>query len=116
MYDRILIVEDERDLATTDVARPDAAGHAGDRGLPPHPVRPTHLRGSSHRDDGQGRRGRSCRRFEIGADDYVVKLFSLRELSLRVRAALRRQGGEPPVTLNFGCGKRPIVIVRIGPS
>jgi two-component system catabolic regulation response regulator CreB len=34
---------------------------------------------------------------EIGADDYVVKPFSPRELSARVRAVLRRsQGGEPP--------------------
>lgn len=31
--------------------------------------------------------------FEIGADDYVVKPFSTRELVLRVRAVLRRSGG-----------------------
>ncbi len=29
--------------------------------------------------------------FELGADDYVVKPFSVRELTLRVRAVLRRQ-------------------------
>src|SRR5258708_32792997 len=29
---------------------------------------------------------------ELGADDYIVKPFSLRELLARVRAALRRQG------------------------
>src|SRR5215510_1446524 len=29
--------------------------------------------------------------FEIGADDYVVKPFSIREVMLRVRALLRRQ-------------------------
>jgi DNA-binding response OmpR family regulator len=35
---------------------------------------------------------------EMGADDYVVKPFSLKELAARVRAALRRTGpgGEPP--------------------
>jgi len=34
--------------------------------------------------------------FEYGADDYVVKPFSMRELLLRVRAALRRaEGGAP---------------------
>src|SRR5690606_21266925 len=29
--------------------------------------------------------------FEVGADDYVVKPFSLRELALRIRAVLRRK-------------------------
>jgi two-component system phosphate regulon response regulator PhoB len=32
--------------------------------------------------------------FEVGADDYVVKPFSMRELVLRVKAALRRR--QPP--------------------
>ncbi|MGA8890889.1 MAG: response regulator [Anaeromyxobacteraceae bacterium] len=39
--------------------------------------------------------------FELGADDYVVKPFSVRELVLRVKAVLRRagrQGTEKPVT------------------
>jgi two-component system phosphate regulon response regulator PhoB len=31
--------------------------------------------------------------FEVGADDYVTKPFSVRELMLRVRAILRRLGG-----------------------
>jgi len=31
--------------------------------------------------------------FELGADDYVTKPFSARELSLRVKAVLRRSGG-----------------------
>lgn len=35
--------------------------------------------------------------FEVGADDYVVKPFSVRELLLRVRAVLRRASpSEPP--------------------
>jgi two-component system phosphate regulon response regulator PhoB len=34
--------------------------------------------------------------FEVGADDYVVKPFSVRELLLRVRAILRRAGGPVP--------------------
>jgi two-component system phosphate regulon response regulator PhoB len=42
--------------------------------------------------------------FELGADDYVTKPFSVRELLLRIRAVLRR--GEappmPPGTLQFG--------------
>ena len=32
---------------------------------------------------------------EIGADDYIVKPFSVRELLARIRAALRRASGEP---------------------
>jgi DNA-binding response OmpR family regulator len=32
--------------------------------------------------------------FELGADDYVVKPFSPKELSLRVEAVLRRSGGK----------------------
>jgi two-component system phosphate regulon response regulator PhoB len=43
--------------------------------------------------------------FELGADDYVVKPFSVRELLLRVDAILRRgvseQTGQPPIV--FGC-------------
>jgi two-component system phosphate regulon response regulator PhoB len=34
--------------------------------------------------------------FELGADDYVVKPFSVRELTLRVRAVLRRREQQAP--------------------
>ena len=34
--------------------------------------------------------------FEVGADDYVTKPFSVRELMLRVRAVLRRSQSAPP--------------------
>jgi two-component system phosphate regulon response regulator PhoB len=42
--------------------------------------------------------------FELGADDYVVKPFSVRELILRVRAVLRRADGpgEPTERVDFG--------------
>src|SRR5262245_20957774 len=36
--------------------------------------------------------------FELGADDYVTKPFSPRELALRVQAILRRTSGEPTST------------------
>ncbi len=35
---------------------------------------------------------------ELGADDYVTKPFSLRELTARIRAVLRRAGKGPPET------------------
>ena len=42
--------------------------------------------------------------FEVGADDYVTKPFSVRELVLRVKAILRRSGSteEPSESLNIG--------------
>jgi two-component system phosphate regulon response regulator PhoB len=46
--------------------------------------------------------------FEVGADDYVVKPFSVRELLLRVKAILRRRGSEEGApategsTIDFG--------------
>jgi two-component system phosphate regulon response regulator PhoB len=50
--------------------------------------------------------------FELGADDYVVKPFSLRELVLRVKAVLRRGEpvAEPPERLRAG----PITVDRAG--
>jgi two-component system phosphate regulon response regulator PhoB len=43
--------------------------------------------------------------FELGAEDYVVKPFSVRELLLRIRAILRRAKSEPPGArmVEFGC-------------
>jgi len=41
---------------------------------------------------------------ELGADDYVTKPFSSRELVARVRAALRRR------ELDAGCGDEPLVL------
>jgi DNA-binding response OmpR family regulator len=35
---------------------------------------------------------------DLGADDYITKPFSLRELAARVRAVLRRRRGEPGIT------------------
>ena len=41
--------------------------------------------------------------FELGADDYVIKPFSVRELLLRIEAILRRtQGDTPPQSFTFG--------------
>lgn len=43
--------------------------------------------------------------FELGADDYVVKPFSVRELVLRVRAILRRAEGPAEAEERFTFGK-----------
>jgi two-component system phosphate regulon response regulator PhoB len=42
--------------------------------------------------------------FELGADDYIVKPFSVRELALRIQAVLRRGSGDeqPQPQLEFG--------------
>ncbi|HEV2690764.1 MAG TPA: response regulator transcription factor [Bryobacteraceae bacterium] len=40
--------------------------------------------------------------FEIGADDYVVKPFGVRELLARIRAVLRRAAPEDTKTMEFG--------------
>jgi DNA-binding response OmpR family regulator len=53
---------------------------------------------------------------EIGADDYIVKPFSPRQLAARVKAIIRRVGGQPmPVAfqvgdLKFVPGKREVVL------
>ncbi len=53
--------------------------------------------------------------FEVGADDYVVKPFSVRELMLRIRALLRRTDEADPSsgTLSFGCLKIDVPAHRV---
>jgi two-component system phosphate regulon response regulator PhoB len=53
--------------------------------------------------------------FEVGADDYVVKPFSVRELMLRIKALLRRSDDpkEADGLLSFGCLKVDIPAHRV---
>ena len=48
--------------------------------------------------------------FEVGADDYVTKPFSPRELALRVQSVLRRAGGQVVVQAALVDGDRPGVL------
>lgn len=56
--------------------------------------------------------------FEMGADDYIVKLFSMRELMLRVRAILRRSSQEATSaerqisvgTIAIDCGSHRVTV------
>ncbi len=51
---------------------------------------------------------------EVGADDYVVKPFSVRELMLRVRAVLRRTQSSEPAALPQG--ERRFADLRVDPD
>jgi two-component system, OmpR family, phosphate regulon response regulator PhoB len=53
--------------------------------------------------------------FEVGADDYVVKPFSVRELMLRIKALLRRTDDTEQSTgvLCFGCLKIDVPAHRV---
>jgi two-component system phosphate regulon response regulator PhoB len=51
--------------------------------------------------------------FEVGADDYIVKPFSMREVALRIKAVMRRfeHEAKPPMTETLSIGD--IVIDRL---
>lgn len=52
----------------------------------------------------------------LGADDYVVKPYSPREVVARVRAVLRRSGGEPLAPRTFRVGSLELDLARFEAS
>jgi two-component system KDP operon response regulator KdpE len=92
-----LYEERRPDLVITDLAMPRADGHAViaavrriDEGTP---ILVLSVRGEEED---------KVRALDLGADDYVTKPFSLRELLARVRTQLRRSGaGAAPEVLRF---------------
>jgi two-component system catabolic regulation response regulator CreB len=51
---------------------------------------------------------------EMGADDYIVKPFSVREVMARVRLVIRRQSGSQPGP-GFGAGEAREEMLSVGP-
>src|SRR5437868_2284080 len=123
---RILVIEDEQDLAAlleynlkgdghqVDLAHSGAAGMARLRELKPdlvlldlmlpdisgsevaRMVRQESPGSSLIMVTAKGEEAVRVKGLELGADDYVVKPFSVKELLLRVRAVLRRGGESSP--------------------
>lgn len=84
-----LFAEIHPDLVITDLAMPRADGHAviaAVRRAGATPVIVLSVRGEEED---------KVRALDYGADDYVTKPFSLRELLARVRTQIRRRGAEP---------------------
>ena len=52
--------------------------------------------------------------FEMGADDYIAKPFSLRLLLARIRAILRRSGGDHPLLLSEQFDDKPGEVLERG--
>jgi len=101
---RALLAEEHFDLVVLDLALPDVAGLdllTEIKELVDTPVIIVSARGSEG-DRVMGLRG--------GADDYVVKPFSPRELSARVEAVLRRERRGAPAALVVG----DLVVDRVG--
>jgi two-component system, OmpR family, response regulator RegX3 len=92
---------DEPDLVLLDIGLPDGSGLDVCRELRRHSDVPVIMLTA------RGAEADRVAGLELGADDYIVKPFSAREVVARVRAVLRRAGPTPP----SGDGAGPI---RIG--
>lgn len=139
---RILIVEDEQDLASLleynlkqegfeiDVARTGAAGVSRAKSFKPDlilldlmlpDIGGTEVARLVREQEGKrvpiimvtarGEESDRVRGLELGADDYVVKPFSVKELLLRIRNVLRRDGSEPKPASSTGTLSAPDIVL-----
>ncbi len=139
---RILIVEDEQDLASlleynlkqegfeTDVARTGAAGVSRAKTFKPDlilldlmlpDIGGTEVARLVREGDGKrvpiimvtarGEESDRVKGLELGADDYVVKPFSVKELMLRIKNVLRRDGNEPKQQTSVGKLTAPDIVL-----
>src|SRR5262245_52706184 len=98
-----LAIEERPDLILLDLMLPGMSGFEICKRIRDHDLRCTVIMLTSRSEENDRVFG-----LELGADDYVTKPFSLRELLARVRAHLRRDEGrvatepEHPAQLHFG--------------
>jgi two-component system, OmpR family, response regulator RegX3 len=95
------------DLVLLDVMLPDGSGYDVCRELRRHSRVPIIMLTA---------RGEETDRvvgLELGADDYIVKPFSAREVAARIRAVLRRAGAEAPAA---GDGPLELAELRLDPD
>jgi DNA-binding response OmpR family regulator len=86
------VLDDPPDLVVLDLGLPDVDGLQVLRML--RPVSRVPVIVATARDDDAA----TVAALDAGADDYVVKPFSADAVDARIRAVLRRTGGEPPPT------------------
>src|SRR4051794_1127542 len=91
----------EPDLVLLDIGLPDGSGLDVCRELRRHSDVPVIMLTA------RGAEADRVAGLELGADDYIVKPFSAREVVARVRAVLRR-GGPPPPPRGVGGGRRRV--------
>lgn len=103
-----LAIEQPTDLVLLDIMLPDVDGFEVCRRLRDGGYRMPIIILSA-----RGQEIDKVRGLELGADDYVTKPFSLRELLARVHAALRRAEQAPPQAEGqFAVGDRRVDLVR----
>lgn len=96
---RRLVHEEKVDLVLLDLLLPDGSGEDLCRDLHTEGIAPPIIMLTSKRDEVDKIVG-----LELGADDYVTKPFSTRELMARIKAVLRRQGDLPRDVPEFTFG------------